>query len=171
MKGIFITNLGIDLKKLSITAPDGFVITDMTSKLTLSNHSSSFENTQIQTPTSSLIVDGKISYPDFDSFITKFLQNNSTLDIQQSTLSKEDILYFIDDKTITNVNFDHLNNVQFGGNLSLVNGKLDFQNFSIMSGTDISITGSFSTSKIMDFNSSTNTLLKNYYRQFNFPMN
>jgi len=147
-------SISFDLKKLNAVFSDGFEITNLKTELLLSNQSTFLENTHIQTLNSDIVFSGSSIYNDFDSFINDFQNGISTLEFQESTISKDDITYFIDEKLISDVNVNSLNKIQLKGSIALNKGKLDAKNFSLKSGSEFNILGSFSTSNISSINSS-----------------
>ncbi len=147
-------SIHFDLKKLSIVTSDGFQIDKLTSELHLSNQSMTLGQTQIQTPTSNISFDGNAIYEEFDFLISEILKNNSKLSFQKSTISKKDISYFLDKKSLSIIDLEYLEDIELQGNLYLNSDKLDVQNISIKSGTDLAMMGSLGFSNITNINKS-----------------
>ena len=128
---------------------------NLSTQFGLSSKVLTLEKTRIQTSASSIEFDGRIKYNDFASFSSSFLDGNSSLKFQNSTISKEDLTYFIDEQSIQDINIQPLDKVQFDGNVSLNEGSLHARNLSIQSGSELTLEGSIHTANILDLTSTT----------------
>ncbi len=156
-------SIQLNLKELSVLFADGFEITKLSSDLSISNHAANFDQTRILTSNSDVLFSGRMKYEDFDILINNFSAVKSDFTFKKSFVSTHDITYFIDANSISFLDLNSLNDTDFGGHLTLDSGSLKAKNIYLKSGNDLTLEGSFSTTNILNPNSTTSFFsIKNF---------
>lgn len=143
-------SLSLNIQKMSTVLEDGYQIEHFSSNIKMTPRRLHLQKTRLKTLDSDLRFDADLSYPSFDAMLSDLLNNKLAIDLQQSTLSQKDILYFLDQKEIKDIDLQQLNDLSLAGRLVMDGGQIAINDIMIDDGQDLRLSGSMKAIGLLD---------------------